>query len=160
MSASAWTTDRVERLRALWAEGRTAEQIARELDHGISRSAVLGKVYRLGLSEGRPGRSVARKRPPRRPRRSPGTADPSLAAPPPGGPAVDAGWIPGPPADGPDILSVRRGQCRWPYGEPEAGLVFCGQAVARGVFCAAHARLGYREPREGAAALLALAGLA
>jgi GcrA cell cycle regulator len=53
MTASAWTDDRIGRLKILWIEGRTAEQIARILGAGITRSAVLGKVHRLGLSAGR-----------------------------------------------------------------------------------------------------------
>ena len=60
MTASAWTEDRVGRLKTLWHEGQTAEQIARDLANGITRCAVLGKVYRMGLSAGRPERPVAR----------------------------------------------------------------------------------------------------
>ena len=48
-----WTEDRIKRLRSLWREGRTAESISRDLGAGISRSAVLGKLHRLGLSTGR-----------------------------------------------------------------------------------------------------------
>jgi len=162
MTVSAWTPERVERLRALWREGRSAEQIARELDHGISRSAVLGKVYRLGLSEGRPGRSVARKRPraPPRPQRSPSAVSTRSGTGVTKNAEASSGPMPERPVDGPDILAVRRGQCRWPYGEPGADLVFCGRPVARGAFCAAHADIGYQAPREGSASLLALAGLA
>lgn len=69
MTKSAWTDHRVGRLKTLWLEGRTAEQIARELQNGISRSAVLGKVHRLGLSAGRPGRPPASRTPAPRPRR-------------------------------------------------------------------------------------------
>ena len=49
-----WTDERVERLSALWLEGRSASQIAAELGEGVSRNAVIGKVHRLGLS----GRAV------------------------------------------------------------------------------------------------------
>ena len=49
-----WTDERVERLSALWLEGRSASQIATELGEGVSRNAVIGKVHRLGLS----GRAV------------------------------------------------------------------------------------------------------
>ena len=47
-----WTDERIERLRAMWAEGSTASQIAEELG-GVSRNAVIGKAHRLGL-ESRP----------------------------------------------------------------------------------------------------------
>jgi len=43
-----WTDERIERLRAMWTEGKTASQIADELG-GVSRNAVIGKAHRLGL---------------------------------------------------------------------------------------------------------------
>lgn len=43
-----WTDERIERLRAMWTEGKTASQIAEELG-GVSRNAVIGKAHRLGL---------------------------------------------------------------------------------------------------------------
>lgn len=49
-----WSTDRVEKLKALHARGYSASQIAAELG-GIGRSAVIGKTHRLGLS--RPDRA-------------------------------------------------------------------------------------------------------
>lgn len=52
---SAWTQARINLLKRLWPEGRSAETIALELGGGLTRNAVLGKVARLGLSEGRTG---------------------------------------------------------------------------------------------------------
>ena len=49
-----WTDERVESLRAMWADGRSASQIAKELG-GVTRNAVIGKVHRLGLSNRAPG---------------------------------------------------------------------------------------------------------
>ena len=158
MTATAWTEERVARLKTLWREGRSAGQIAAELQNGISRSAVLGKVHRLGLSAGRPRKAVPRKAPGTgRPR--PGGAawtGPTLRPAPPAGPrpAFDL------PSGGLTILTVRRGQCRWPYGDAESGVTFCGRPVARGAFCAGHAAVGYRTPAGGLVSLLALAGLA
>ena len=45
-----WTDERVEQLRKLWLDGKSASQIAAELANGITRNAVIGKVHRLGLS--------------------------------------------------------------------------------------------------------------
>ena len=73
MTVSAWTDDRVGRLKTLWIEGRSAAEIARVLDHGLTRSAVLGKVHRLGLSAGHPPAS-------RSARAAPGPAAPVPAA--------------------------------------------------------------------------------
>ncbi|CAN0177111.1 unnamed protein product, partial [Chrysoparadoxa australica] len=54
-SNSSWSDERVLRLKALWAEGQSASQIARELG-GLSRNAVLSKLFRLGmLNKPRPG---------------------------------------------------------------------------------------------------------
>jgi len=44
-----WTDDRVEILKKMWGEGKSASQIAKELG-GVTRNAVIGKVHRLGLS--------------------------------------------------------------------------------------------------------------
>lgn len=43
-----WTEDKLEQLRRLWDEGKTAGQIALVMD--TSRGSVLGKVHRLNLS--------------------------------------------------------------------------------------------------------------
>jgi GcrA cell cycle regulator len=58
-----WTAERIELLQKLWAEGETAASIAARLG-GISRSAVLGKVFRLrlpvaGRKSGSPGAHAA-----------------------------------------------------------------------------------------------------
>jgi GcrA cell cycle regulator len=153
MTASAWTDDRIGRLKKLWLEGQTAEQIARDLANGITRSAVLGKVHRMGLSAGRSGR------PPKRPDAGPKppTFAPtrSLAARP-----IDA-----PPEVAKQhglatVLSVRRCQCRWPFGEPGAAdFSLCGQPVTRGAFCAVHAAVAYRPAADTPRALDRLARL-
>ncbi|MEO1549259.1 MAG: GcrA family cell cycle regulator [Pseudomonadota bacterium] len=44
-----WTDERVEALKTMWGEGKSASQIAKELG-GVTRNAVIGKVHRLGLS--------------------------------------------------------------------------------------------------------------
>lgn len=48
MQPANWTLERVETLRVLWARGLSANQCANELGH-VTRSAVIGKVHRLGL---------------------------------------------------------------------------------------------------------------
>jgi GcrA cell cycle regulator len=49
MSDMSWTDERVETLKSMWSEGKSASQIAKELG-GVTRNAVIGKVHRLGLS--------------------------------------------------------------------------------------------------------------
>lgn len=70
---SEWTDERVERLKALWAEGLTAREVAAQMggfDHcdDGGRSTVLGKVHRLNLS-GR-AKPVPKRAYPPRPKRA------------------------------------------------------------------------------------------
>lgn len=133
---SAWTQDRINLLNRLWPEGRSAETIAAELGGGLTRNAVLSKVARLGLSEGRTGA---------RSRREPTHRD--APAPPPDGSAT--------------ILSVHRTDCRWPYGEPgDAAFSLCGRPSERGAFCGAHAAIAYRPAPLSVEGLMRLAGVA
>lgn len=46
---TSWTIDRQTRLTSLWASGFSASEIAKDLG-SVSRSAVLSKIHRLGLS--------------------------------------------------------------------------------------------------------------
>jgi GcrA cell cycle regulator len=53
---SAWTPERLDLAKTLWVAGNSAAQIAKELG-GVSRSAVLGKLYRADLmGQGAPSR--------------------------------------------------------------------------------------------------------
>lgn len=60
-NASAWTDERVEVVKAMWPDGKSATQIRVVLnrDHGasFSRNAIIGKIHRLGLG----GRVTAAK---------------------------------------------------------------------------------------------------
>lgn len=137
MTASIWTEDRVSRLTDLWRQGWTAAQIARDLGREVSRCAVLGKIHRLGLARGLQlkgaASSVVRSRAgAHRPKTS--LRSPRLEARP-DMPATATATV----------LTVGRGECRWPYGHPgEAGFGLCGRTVARGAYCAAHAAVGYQ----------------
>ena len=58
-----WTSERVERLTWLWAEGLSARQIADKLG-GVTRNAVIGKAHRLNLQRGAPQPEVEPEPPP------------------------------------------------------------------------------------------------
>lgn len=49
--AAGWTDDRIERLKALWHEGKSASEIAAILGGGLSRNGVIGKIHRLKLDK-------------------------------------------------------------------------------------------------------------
>ena len=116
--ANTWTDDRVETLSKLWREGRSAGQIARDLGHGITRNAVIGKIHRLGLSGRAAPRLPGAGRPDqRRERRGriPHTPASVRGLPPPVSSQRDLPL----PANGlASVLSVRWCQCRWPMGDP------------------------------------------
>lgn len=57
-----WTDDRVEMLKTMWGEGKSASQIAKELG-GVTRNAVIGKVHRLGLSNRAAPAKTAKEKP-------------------------------------------------------------------------------------------------
>ena len=42
-----WTDETIERLRTLWAEGHSTEEIGRRM--GVSKNAIVGKAHRLRL---------------------------------------------------------------------------------------------------------------
>jgi GcrA cell cycle regulator len=155
MQGEAWTHEKIELLRRLWIEGKTAAAIADCLG-GISRSAVLGKIFRLRLAPGEapkkaepgdgrrappPGTSpvlvtiaeqndsLARRR--ARPRRIK-TQEPA----------------PREAKRGKSLLELTNTSCRWPFGHPGSKKFhFCGAAGAdleRGIpYCARHMQRAY-----------------
>lgn len=110
MTPSTWTEDRIGRLKTLWLDGWTADQIARALAGGVTRSAVLSKVYRMGLSAGPAARPAAK---PVMPARPPAALPrrPVVAVQPPPHPVTPQRGLA-------TVLSVRRCECRWPLEIP------------------------------------------
>jgi len=47
---SGWTDEAVETAKRLWLDGQSAGRISAQLGRGLSRNAVIGKMYRLGLA--------------------------------------------------------------------------------------------------------------
>jgi GcrA cell cycle regulator len=150
-SAMAWTDERVEQLKKLWAEGLSASQIAKQLG-GVTRNAVIGKVHRLGLSgratPSRPARRVAK---PTRPRTTTvstapaRTARPSPSAPPAATPVpVEPAVLPS--GEFATVLTLRDSMCKWPIGDPAASSFrFCGRKTDTcGAYCDAHANMAYQ----------------
>lgn len=82
---SEWTDQRIELLKELWLDGATSTKICARLE--ISRSAVLGKIKRLGLNhkvlDARENQPSPKPQPVHTP---PAAADPVKVAPPAGTP--------------------------------------------------------------------------
>lgn len=128
-----WTEDRLNMLSRLWADGLSASQIAAELGDGVTRNAVIGQVYRLGLHRGKLIR-IARPKPESGARTHKPRAIPT--------PTLVCEEIPAevPTVEPPlhiDLLDLKPHHCRYPYGN--GPFTFCGHQVAPDKpYCAAH----------------------
>jgi GcrA cell cycle regulator len=145
-----WNDERIEELTKMWRDGLSASQVARRLG-GVSRSAVIGKVHRLGiagralpsrprLQGGRPASvnrasagGALRTHVPRAPRPSP----PPLTV-----YEVDATAT---------ILTLVEDSCRWPIGDPgDASFGFCGRPrLGGGSYCQGHGPMALRRRDAG-----------
>jgi len=137
-----WNEERTATLRKLWLEGMSASQVARQLG-GISRSAVIGKVHRLGITvrdvpaRQHVVRTASRAMPRSRPARE------ATAAPRPALRLAELAEL----APTASILGLSTHSCRWPIGHPGShDFGFCGrEKSARGSYCEDHARGAFRK---------------
>lgn len=139
-----WTSQRVETLKALWADGLSASQCAARLGE-VTRNAVIGKVTRLGLPpRGKTRAQARRERPTLR-------ARPWRPTPPTLPPVRAALQLPLPlpdfepaPEGGLQLADLTHSMCRWPIGDPKRpGFHFCGRAKSFGAYCGHHAAIAY-----------------
>jgi GcrA cell cycle regulator len=131
-----WPDKNLSLLKKLWSEGKTAVAIAQRL--GVSKSAVLGKVFRLRLA------------PPAQKPEPTAASSPTL-------------WRKGQQfaPESPDV-AIKRGKslleltndtCRWPIGDPtKESFHFCGEPGAdleQGIpYCERHRQRAYNRPRQ------------
>jgi GcrA cell cycle regulator len=154
----AWTDDRVDLLKKLWAEGLSASQIAGRLG-SVTRNAVIGKVHRLGLS-GRATTSRMKSHRPRQRMASKRLAKSRYATI--GNPALRAlynaetnVYLPPteelviPIAERKSIQTLTEVTCRWPIGDPQnTEFHFCGKNKVPGLpYCEVHARRAFQPPQ-------------
>jgi GcrA cell cycle regulator len=159
-----WTDDRINLLKRMWKEGKSAADIAKSLGKGVTRNAVIGKAHRMGLS-GRPS-------PIKAPEPKKAAAPPKKAvkpAPPPPPPKKAAKPAPAPAKPNPvlareveemkkvekeavpegggvPLIDLTERMCKWPIGDPkEADFTFCGRGIRQGTpYCPAHAAAAYQ----------------
>jgi len=164
---SPWTDERIEYVKARWSRGVTARQIARELGGGVTKSAVLGKIHRLGIAELSPnawpgrwrrgaknGRHIFHR-----------TVERPFSWIRQGQQSLRPVWVieakpyvddPGKDADislaqRRSLLELASHDCRWPVGDPStADFFFCGAEVLRGKpYCRAHGERARRPADDG-----------
>jgi GcrA cell cycle regulator len=133
-----WRDDEIALLKRLWADGETAASIAEKLG-GVSRSAVLGKIFRLrlGPNAGKGQAGAATKASQRhQPARRRGVAPP---------PPVAKGRY------SKTLFDLTNRCCRWPFKRPGTDkYFFCGAEEAdleNGIpYCARHMKRAYLVP--------------
>jgi GcrA cell cycle regulator len=151
---------RVELLRKLWADGLSCSQIAKQLG-GVSRSAVIGKVHRLGLAgrptASKPARTVFKSPPPVKPsaqlevrhqaRAFGETRVPPVVPAPPPPPPPSPRFVDEAPGTA-TVLTLGASMCRWPIGDPQLeSFTFCGRRAAGCSYCTEHAQIAYQPPQ-------------
>jgi len=151
---SGWTDERVEALKKLHAEGRSASEMAKALG-GTTRNACIGKCVRLGLGSIGGGRPSAPARLVYRPPTAPKAALPpgsGMVLPRLGSPShpnptenklaglrVNAEVRAEAATQAPletglrTLLTIKASECRWPLGDPQrADFTLCGRKVFDG----------------------------
>jgi GcrA cell cycle regulator len=157
-----WTNERVALLKQLWADGLSASQIATRL-RDVSRSAVIGKVHRLGLAARATTPRVRTVRPRSNialfPARSPQAQHRAFTNPAPkpapqpqerkAATIIPLRALPDLDEPAPEgrlkLLDLKDGMCHWPIGDPkEDGFHFCGRRRSLATpYCEHHAAIAY-----------------
>ena len=155
-----WTDDRVDLLKQLWLDGKSASQISSILGSGVTRNAVIGKVHRLGLA-GRAKLSSAALIPNRASRTrvaSHRQVSAVLSRPRVIGnnalaiahefrlgveTALQDNVVP--LSIKVTIIELKDAMCRWPLGDPtSADFRYCGAGTATSPYCTYHFKLAYQ----------------
>jgi GcrA cell cycle regulator len=167
-----WTDERINLLKKMWKDGKSAAEIAKTLGKGVTRNAVIGKAHRMGLS-GRPS-------PIKKPTAAPAKKEKEAAAPRKEVAAPKESAVPRkaqqqqtkhPPLmhnreveeprkpekeilplnGGTPLIDLTERMCKWPIGDPrEADFTFCGRGIRVGTpYCPDHAAMAYQTSSRG-----------
>jgi GcrA cell cycle regulator len=168
-----WTDERVELLRQMWLDGKSASQISNAIGGGLTRNAVIGKVHRLGMA-GRAKAPMSHDEAvsaPRiqatAPRRGPTrVAQPMTSSTPithgANALAISAAQQPHlqpvrieedvvvPMSLRVTIVDLKESMCKWPLGDPTTSeFRYCGSPThAAGPYCQHHGKLAYQPAHE------------
>ncbi|AFU87399.1 putative GcrA-like cell cycle regulator [Caulobacter virus Karma] len=162
---SDWPDEDIALLKKLWAEPVGTKEIGQRLSVPRTKSAVCGKADRLKaageLGEKVPPPTARRKktrglgiqvrkvkkataRKPKKVEKPAPPAKPKLALVPEG-----TAVIPPRPARLFATAELKRGMCRWPYGDPNSpDFGHCGCRAEAGVYCISHALVAYKPPEK------------
>jgi GcrA cell cycle regulator len=134
-----WTEERITELKARWLNQQSASEIAEAMG-APSRSAIVGKAWRLGLA-GTKANSPTRRR-----------ANGATIIPVPRPPIVLRGPVkpmvfkPQTPFRNPKrFIELKETECHWPGdGQPGPDMLCCAEPVVEGrPYCLTHCRIAY-----------------
>ena len=132
-----WTDESVEKLRQLWAQGLTANEIAKKL--GVTKNAIVGKVHRLCLTA-RPSPIKSKDAEEEIPQQ------PDLIEKIEEKPVEEVAK----PRKTEELTNIKLADldshtCRWPIGDPrDDDFCFCGKKVRSGqTYCDEHSMQAY-----------------
>ena len=143
-----WTKRRIEALKILWAEGKSATKVAHALGN-TTRNAVIGKVHRLGISDRKKLQdSLIAAHLEKENSKGDGTDESkcSVTLSKAERKAVTA-MFPLPVEEGKaaTVLTLQSSMCKWPIGDPDdRKFAFCGRKATRGPYCVQHAKLAFQ----------------
>lgn len=154
---SVWTEERVDQLRAMYANGISCSRIAAELGVGFTRNAVIGKVHRMGLPLRGQGRQEPQPKKPRVYKKREHKAKVRIV--PANGNSSQLRVIQVSETSlaelrcaevtprGLTLLELQAGDCRYPYGDSD--FTFCGHPKISGSsYCPKHFALTRPLPSE------------
>lgn len=147
-----WTPEKVEDMKQMWLDGKSATQIALALDIDATRNAVIGMIHRRGLkraAKDAPERAVEAKVRIRKPKAA---AVPKALPAPLLEPIESIFEEPLAPQHGVTIEELAPWHCKWPSGDPqEPSFRYCGAAKTdpNVPYCCTHAPLAYVPKRTG-----------
>ena len=136
----AWTDEQVEQLRQMWAEGLTANEIAKRLN--VTKNSIVGKVHRLCLTA-RPSPIKFKDAETNNPdangnkyQSAPDMFENQVSLP-------DKKTCCEP--ENIKLVDLDSHTCRWPIGDPrDEDFCFCGKKVHTGqTYCDEHSQMAY-----------------
>jgi GcrA cell cycle regulator len=146
-----WTGDLINEMRTLRAAGYNAREIAILLGHNLTRNAVIGKAWRLGLNWGRSERSERKPAVASTPRPTP-PRPPKPPAPPPSPPQPRPQPQAAPLMRRLHLVELEPHHCRWPIGDPhQPGFFFCANDKdGSSPYCPRHHGMAFASQRRSA----------
>ena len=140
----AWTDEQVDRLQELWAQGLTANEIAKIL--GVTKNSIVGKVHRLCLpARPSPIKSKGSDVTTTTEAVSAVSTEPSSQKAAESKAVTSAPKSPAPKGENIRLVELDSHTCRWPIGDPrDEDFCFCGKKVRTGqTYCDEHSQMAY-----------------